>query len=114
MAMLVARHFFSASASATTSQMRSKRPIAFDRHATARARLRVIVPECLVLDAAVVPEGDRMTLPGEPHLKFLTRAVLAQKLEERSALVPRQPIDMSGEVAVDEQRLAPGHRVGAN
>src|SRR5215813_12587708 len=45
---------------------RSKRPIAFDRHPATGARVR-LVPECLVRDAAVVPEGDRMGLPGEPH-----------------------------------------------
>src|SRR3982074_2451005 len=72
----------------------SERPIAFDRHPAPRARLRVIVPECLVLDAAVVPEGDRMGLPGEPHLEFLPRAVLAQKLEDRAAFFSRQPIDV--------------------
>src|SRR2546423_13381678 len=67
-----------------------------------------------MLDAAVVPKGDRMGLPGEPHLEFLPRAVLAQELEDRAALFSRQPVDMGGEVAVGEERLAPGHRGGAN
>src|SRR5262245_56626609 len=95
-------------------QTKSERPIAFDRNSAARAGLRVIVPECLVLDAAIVPEGDRMGLPAEADLEFLARAVLAQKPEDRAALLSRQPIDMGGEMAVDEQRLALGHRVGAN
>src|SRR5262245_40222839 len=85
-----------------TGQIRSEWPIAFDRHAPARARLRVIVPECLVLDAAVVPEGDRMLLPAEADLEFLARAVLAQELENRAALLVRQPIDVGGEMTVDE------------
>src|SRR5262245_59531841 len=95
-------------------QTKSERPIAFDRNSAARAGLRVIVPECLVLDAAVVPEGDRMLLPAEADLEFLARAVLAQKLEDRAALVSRQPVDMGGEMSVDEQRLALGHGMGAN
>src|SRR5262245_59480795 len=37
------------------------RPVAFDRHPAAGARLWVIVPDCEMLDAAVVPEGDRMS-----------------------------------------------------
>src|SRR5262249_8045254 len=56
----------------------SKRPVALDRHATARARLRVVVPQRLMLDAAVVPEGHRMRLPAEPALEFLARRELAQ------------------------------------
>jgi choline dehydrogenase-like flavoprotein len=42
---------------------RSDRPIAFDRHPAAGPCLRVVVPERLVLDAAVVPEGNRVRLP---------------------------------------------------
>src|SRR5215813_12449346 len=92
----------------------SEWPIAFDRHAAAGARLRVIVPQRLVLDAAVVPKGDRVGLPAEPHLEFLAGAELAQKVEDGAALVSRQPVDVGGEVAIDVQRLAFRHRMGAN
>jgi len=87
-------------------QMGSGRPIAFDCHPAARACLRVVVPECLMLGASVVPEGDRMGLPAEPHLKFLPCAELTQKFQYRFALFFRQPVDMGGEFAVDVQRLA--------
>src|SRR5262249_12964160 len=80
----------------------------------ARPRLRVIVPECLVLDAAVVPKGDRMGLPAEPHLEFLPCAELAQKAQDCAAFVSRQPIDMGGELTIDVQRLALCHWMGAN
>src|SRR5437870_4055634 len=51
------------SRSTNDCQIRSERPIAFDRHPAPGACLRVVVPEGLMLDAAVVPEGDRMRLP---------------------------------------------------
>ena len=64
-----------------------------------------IVPDCEMLDTAVIPEGDRMGLPAEPDLEFLARAVLAQIVQDRTALLWCKPIDMGGEVAIDEQRL---------
>src|SRR5215813_4304391 len=67
-----------------------------------------------MLDAAVVPEGDRMRLPAEPDLEFLSRAVLAQIVQDRTTLLWCKPIDMGGEVAIDEQRLALRHRMRAN
>src|SRR5260370_35671973 len=88
--------------------------MAFDRRAAAGARMRVIVAQRVVLDAAVVPEGNRVGLPAEPHLEFLPRAELAQEGEDRAALVSRQSVDMGGEVAVDVERLALRHRMGAN
>src|SRR6516225_11788910 len=92
----------------------SGRPFASNGHAPSGARLRVVVPERLVLDAAVVPEGNRVRLPVEPHLEFLTRAELAQKVQERAPLLSRQLVDVGGELAVDVERLAPGYGVGAN
>src|SRR5215467_9764375 len=67
-----------------------------------------------MLDATVVPESYRMRLPAEPHLKFFARAELAQKLQNRAALLARQSVDMRGEVAVDIERLALRHRMRAN
>src|SRR6516162_1267447 len=92
----------------------SERPFAPDGHAPAGARLRVVVPQRLVLDAPVVPEGDRVRLPTEPHLEFLARAELAQKVQDRAPLLSRQLVDVGGELAVDVERLAPGYGVGAN
>src|SRR6185436_70066 len=93
---------------------RSDRPVAFDGHPAAGACLRVVVPKRLMLDAAVVPEGNRMGLPAEPHLEFLPGAELAQEIQDRAALFSRQAVDVSGEFAVDVQRLPLRHRVGAN
>src|SRR5436190_23603124 len=80
--------------------------IASDRHPTAGSRLRIVVPQRLMLDAAVVPEGDRMRLPAEPALEFLPGSKLAQKVEDRAAFFSRQLVDVGGEVAVDIKRLA--------
>ena len=55
-----------------------------------------------------------MRLPAEPHLEFLARAELAQEIQDRAALFSRQPVDVRGEVAVDVERLALGHRMGAH
>src|SRR5215470_2455877 len=83
-------------------------PIAFDRHPTAGSRLRVVVPQRLMLEAAVVPEGDRMRLPAEPALEFLPGAEFAQKLEDSAAFFSRQLVDVGGEVAVDIECFALG------
>src|SRR6516225_1396487 len=68
------------------SRGRSGRPIASDRHSAAGARLRVIVPQRLMLDAAVVPEGDRMGPPAKADLELLPCAKLAQKIQDCAAL----------------------------
>src|SRR5215831_11423529 len=92
---------------------RSKWPVAFDRHPTTGSRLGVVVPQRLMLDAAVVPEGYRMRLPTEPALEFLPGAELAQKIEDRTAFLSWQLIDVGGEVAVDIECLAFCHRMRA-
>src|SRR6266516_4758236 len=55
-----------------------------------------------------------MGLPAEPDLEFLARAVLAQIVQDRTAFLWSKPIDMSGEVAIDEQRLALRYRMRAH
>src|SRR5215468_1392331 len=48
---------FSTASTPSLTQARSHRPIALDGHAAAGADLRIIVPQRLVMDAAIVPEG---------------------------------------------------------
>src|SRR5262245_40024463 len=55
-----------------------------------------------------------MGLPAEPHLEFLPCAELAQIIQNCAAFVSRQPVDMGGEVAIDVERFALCHRMGAN
>jgi hypothetical protein len=54
----------------------SDRPVALDRHAAAGADLGVIVPQCHVLNAAIVPKCDRVGPPTKSHLEFRPGAVL--------------------------------------
>src|SRR5205085_877400 len=73
-----------------------------------------------VLDAAVVPEGDRMLAPVEAHLPLGGLDVVEQELEERVALVFRQLVDLRGLAAVDVEqflsrpRMHRDHRVRAD
>src|SRR5712691_9420078 len=62
------------------------RPVALHRDAVAGAGVGPIVPHRVVLDAAVVPEGDRVLLPAKAALEQRVRHVLveiAQRSEER-------------------------------
>src|SRR5215467_7128518 len=67
-----------------------------------------------MLDAAVVPEGDRMRLPAEPALEFLPGTKLAEKVEDGTAFVSRQLVDVGGEVAIDIECFALCHRMRAH
>jgi hypothetical protein len=53
----------------------SDRPVALDRHTAAGTDLRVIIPQRHVLNAAIVPERDRVGPPAKPHLEFRPGAV---------------------------------------
>src|SRR5262249_59320275 len=53
----------------------SDRPIALDRHTAAGTDLGVIIPQRHVLNAAIVPERDRVGPPAKPHLEFRPGAV---------------------------------------
>src|SRR5262249_60089218 len=51
------------------------RPIALYRHTAAGTDLGVIIPQRHVLNAAIVPERDRVGPPAKPHLEFRPGAV---------------------------------------
>jgi hypothetical protein len=68
----------------------------------------------MVLRAAVVPERDRVRLPLEAAMQFRRLDVAVEHLQYRVALLLAQLHDAGGEGAVDEQCLAPGHRMGAD
>jgi hypothetical protein len=51
------------------------RPVALDRHTAAGTDLGVIIPQRHVLNAAIVPERDRVRPPAKPHLEFRPSAV---------------------------------------
>src|SRR5215213_1401247 len=63
---------------------------------------------------AIVPEGDRVGLPGEAALEFRRLAVAVEHLQERIALALVQAHDVRGEVAIDVERLAAGDGMRAH
>src|SRR5262245_26483851 len=84
-----------------------ERLVAPDRHAVTVAPRRVIVPHRVMLDAAVVPEGDRARLPAEAAVELRRLHVAEQHLEHRLALRARELDDPRGESPIHEQRASP-------
>src|SRR5271169_954759 len=68
----------------------------------------------MVLDAAVVPEGDRVLLPAKEALEQRVRQVLEEILQDAGALVARDTVNVTGEALVDIERLAAGHGMGSH
>src|SRR5712692_6745330 len=91
-----------------------KRCVALDRHTMAVTALWEVVPHRMMLDAAVVPERDRVHLPAEPALELRRLDVTIEELEQRVALGPLELHDLRGEAAVDVEPLLARHGVRAN
>src|SRR6266478_1426437 len=89
----------------------SVRLVAADRHVVAVALVGVVVPKCLVLDTAIVPERDRVGPPPEAHAKPGRLDVPIEHLEDGVALVPPEADNMRREGAVDEEAFLPGDRM---
>src|SRR5438477_12429222 len=62
-----------------------------------------------MLDAAIVPERDRVLLPAEAALEERVRHVLVQIAQDAVALVARQAVDVARKALVDVERLPAGH-----
>src|SRR5215470_570712 len=91
----------------------SERPVALDRHAATGSDVGVIVPQCHVLNAAIVPKCDRVGSPAEPHLELRPGRVLEEIIQDGTALLFGKPVDMGRKSLIDEQRLALGHGMSA-
>ena len=89
-------------------------PLALDGDAQAAAALRVVVPQGVVLGAAVVPERHRAGLPAEAALQFRRLHQAKEHLQHCVALVLFELQDAAREDAIDEQRLAPADRMRAD
>src|SRR6266481_578747 len=72
------------------------------RHTMPVPSLREVVPHGVVLDAAVVPEGDGALLPAEAALEFRRLDVSEEELQDRVALRPLELDDARREAAVHE------------
>src|SRR6516162_4729336 len=85
--------------------------VATDGDAMPIALVGVVVPERVVLDAAIVPKGDRVRLPLEAHAELRRLDVPIEHFQDRSTLEPMQTDDPCGEYAANEQALSPRYRV---
>src|SRR5438105_3519753 len=97
--------------SPTVMSSRHRSHGAVELHPEPGAHVRPVVPDRLVLRAAVVPERDRVRAPAETAGPLVAVAVLVQELEDRLALVARKLVDVRGEVGVDVDRLPARDRV---
>src|ERR1700722_7035683 len=86
-----------------------KRLVATDGHPVTIASLREIIPQRMMLRAAIVPEGNRARLPLEAAHELRRLDVPVQHLKQRSALLLLQLRNVSGEAAVDVKRFPSGH-----
>src|ERR1700704_2415362 len=68
----------------------------------------------MMLDAAIVPERDRVLAPAEAALEQRVGHVLVEIAQDPVALVARDAVDVAGEALVNVEALLAGHRVGAH
>src|SRR5450432_1329714 len=88
--------------------------VARDRDAIAAAGMGPVVPHGAVLDAAIVPEGDRVLLPAEAALEQRILHVLIEVVQDSVALVARHADQAAGEAAVHVERLLSRDRMSAH
>src|SRR6185312_3405230 len=98
----------------STSVLVSERLVPGDGDPVAAAGVGPVVPHRPVLDAAVVPEGDRVRLPAETALEERVFHVLVEVVQDAVALVARHADQVAGESAIDVERLLARHRMGAH
>src|SRR5229473_4080235 len=87
------------------------RPVALHGHPVSGACMRPIVPHRMVLDAAIVPEGDRVLAPAEAALEQRIGHVLVKITQHAVALVAWNAENAPGKALVDVKRLLAGHRM---
>src|SRR5262249_9060082 len=91
----------------------SVRLVAADGDPVAVALVGAIVPDRTVLQAAGIPECDRIWPPLEAHAKLRRLDVLVQHVENCRTLALLQPYNACREEAVDKQALLARYRVRA-
>src|SRR5260370_32144314 len=84
---------------------------AFDKHPVARADVGPIIPDRIMLGAAIIPECDRMRRPAETHVPMRPRDMVVQEFQHAAAFGRRHFVNVTGELAIDEQRLAAAFRM---
>src|SRR4029434_8774427 len=90
---------------------RSERTLAFHRHASARARVRPVVPHRAVLRTTIVPESNRTFGPSETALEQRIFRVLIEIGQHGIAFIARNANNVARETAVHVKRFFSGYRV---
>src|SRR5262245_20064224 len=78
------------------------------------APVRVIVPQRMMLSAAVIPERDRVRLPAEARAELGRLDVAEQHGEDRIAFVAAHAENAGGEEAIHEQAFPARDRMRAH
>src|SRR5215475_13108605 len=98
----------------TLPTQESVRRLATHRDAMAVASVRVVVPQRMVLRAAVVPKCDRVRRPLEAHAQIGGLDVPIEHFENRVAFILAQADDVVGEKAINEQAFLTRFGMSAN
>ena len=85
--------------------------VALDRDAMHHPGRRRIIGDGEMLGAAVVPHHQIIRAPAMAHLEADLLDMLEQHAQEPRTLQLRNALDLRGEGAIDEQRLAPRFRM---
>src|SRR5262245_18199280 len=89
----------------------SERPLAFHRHAGARARVRPVIPHRAVLRTTIVPERDRIFGPSETALEPRIFRMLVKIRQNGIAFIAWNADNMAGEAAIHIESFFPGYRM---
>ena len=87
-----------------------ERLVAADSDPVAVPAVREVVEHGVVLNAAIVPEGDGVGLPLEAALELRRLDVAIEHLEQGVALVSLELRNAQGEAAIDVEALSAGYR----
>src|SRR3954451_5124247 len=90
---------------------RSEWDVAANGDAVEHAMVFAVVAHAEVHRRPVVPDHDVTFLPPMPHDVLRCRRVAVEQVEQGGRLETREPDDPRGERGIDEEPLAPAHRM---
>src|ERR1700733_15959100 len=93
----------------TSARFRSSCPLDLD--SIAGTHIGPIIPNCLVMRAAIVPERDRMGAPAETARPLRLVAVIDQEPQNAFTFQERQFVDLRCEIGIDVNDLSSADRV---
>jgi hypothetical protein len=106
---LIARHMPSTGGKACNV----KWLVALHGHPLAAARGGEVIKHRVVLNAAVVSEGDRVLAPSEPAAELWPLNMLEQEIEDRLADIRLEFLDVGGEACIHIESGPSGFRMSS-